>query len=170
MMNNSYEITLKEWNQKEKAAVELSALASQLWYDKSVELIIFRRQLVDARASEILNHHLYAQRFLNRPLTIEITLALTQALVKLDLAPSRIDLGRLGSEWLSEGSNYASTEAFVGEKMAEFIGKDKLVLKPKDVVLYGFGRIGRIAARIIKRGRKRRATSPKSNRNPFKFG
>ena len=70
-MNNSYEITLKEWNQKEKAAVELSALASQLWYDKSVELIIFRRQLVDARASEILNHHLYAQRFLNRPLTIE---------------------------------------------------------------------------------------------------
>jgi len=149
MMNNSYELTLKEWNQKEKAAVELSALASQLWFDKSVELIIFRRQLVDARASEILNHHLYAQRFLNRPLTIEISLALTKALVKLDLAPSRIDLGRLGSEWLNEGSNFANTEDFVGNKMAEFIGKDKLVLKPKDVVLYGFGRIGRIAARII---------------------
>ncbi len=149
MMNNSYELTLKEWNQKEKAAVELSALASQLWFDKSVELIIFRRQLVDARASEILNHHLYAQRFLNRPLTIEISLALTKALVKLDLAPSRIDLGRLGSEWLNEGSNFANAEEFVGNKMAEFIGKDKLVLKPKDVVLYGFGRIGRIAARII---------------------
>jgi len=149
MMNNSYELTLKEWNQKEKAAVELSALASQLWFDKSVELIIFRRQLVDARASEILNHHLYAQRFLNRPLTIEISLALTKALVKLDLAPSRIDLGRLGSEWLNEGSNFANAEDFVGNKMVEFIGKDKLVLKPKDVVLYGFGRIGRIAARII---------------------
>ena len=149
MINNSYELTLKEWNQKEKAAVELSAIASQLWFDKSVELIIFRRQLVDARASEILNHHLYAQRFLNRPLTIEISLALTKALVKLDLAPSRIDLGRLGSEWLSEGSKYANEDAFVTEKMADFIGKDKLVLKPKDVVLYGFGRIGRIAARII---------------------
>ncbi len=148
-MNNSYEITLKDWNQKELAAVELSAMASQLWYDKSVELIIFRRQLVDARASEILNHHLYAQRFLNRPLTIEISLALTKALIKLDLAPARIDMGRLGSEWLSEGSKFANEDAFVAEKLAEFIGKEKLVLKPKDVILYGFGRIGRIAARII---------------------
>ncbi len=148
-MNNGYEVKLKEWNQKEKAAVELSALATQLWFDKSVELIIFRRQLVDARASEILNHHLYAQRFLNRPLTIEITLALTRALVQLDLAPSRIDMGRLGSEWLDDGAVEGDEIAFVTDKFRDFIGKDKLVLKPKDVVLYGFGRIGRIAARII---------------------
>ncbi len=149
MMSNTYELKLKEWNQKEKAAVELSALATQLWYDKSVELIIFRRQLVDARASEILNHHLYAQRFLNRPLTIEITLELAKALSKLDLAPARIDMGRLGSEWLNEGTRFANADAFVADKLGDFIGKDKLVLKPKDVVLYGFGRIGRIAARII---------------------
>jgi len=149
MTNNTYEMKLKEYNQKEKAAVELSALASRLWYDKSVELIIFRRPLVDARASEIMNHHLYAQRFLNRPLTIEITLALARSLSNLDLAPSRIDMGRLGSEWLTEGSGYANEDVFVADKFKTFIGKDKLVLKPKDVVLYGFGRIGRIAARIL---------------------
>ncbi|HRG28228.1 MAG TPA: glyceraldehyde 3-phosphate dehydrogenase NAD-binding domain-containing protein, partial [Chitinophagales bacterium] len=148
-MNNTYELKLKEWNMKEKAAVELSSITTHLWYDKSVELIIFRRNLVDARASEILNHHLYAQRFLNRPLTIEVSLALTKAINELDLAPSRIDLGRLGSEWLSEGSNYANELEFVKDKLKEFIGQDKMVLKPKDVVLYGFGRIGRIAARII---------------------
>ena len=147
-MNNTYELKLKEWNMKEKAAVELSSITTHLWYDKSVELIIFRRNLVDARASEILNHHLYAQRFLNRPLTIEVSLALTKAINELDLAPSRIDLGRLGSEWLSEGSNYANELEFVKDKL-KFIGQDKMVLKPKDVVLYGFGRIGRIAARII---------------------
>ena len=148
-MHNTYELKLKEWNMKEKAAVELSSITTHLWYDKSVELIIFRRNLVDARASEILNHHLYAQRFLNRPLTIEVSLALTKAINELDLAPSRIDLGRLGSEWLSEGSNYANELEFVKDKLKEFIGQDKMVLKPKDVVLYGFGRIGRIAARII---------------------
>ena len=148
-MNNTYELKLKEWNMKEKAAVELSSITTHLWYDKSVELIIFRRNLVDARASDILNHHLYAQRFLNRPLTIEVSLALTKAINELDLAPSRIDLGRLGSEWLSEGSNYANELEFVKDKLKEFIGQDKMVLKPKDVVLYGFGRIGRIAARII---------------------
>lgn len=148
-MSNNYELKLKEWNEKEMAAVEISTMATRLWFDKSVELIIFRRQLVDARASEILNHHLYAQRFLNRPLTIEVTLLLTRALAKLDLAPSRIDMGRLGVEWLNEGSNFADADAFVAGKMKDFIGKEKLVLKPKDVVLYGFGRIGRIAARVI---------------------
>ncbi|MEZ5013848.1 MAG: glyceraldehyde-3-phosphate dehydrogenase [Chitinophagales bacterium] len=148
-MNNTYEVNLRDWNLKEKAAVELGALATQLWFDRSVELIIFRRQLVDARASEILNHHLYAQRFLNLPLTIEVTLMLTKALMKLDLAPSRIDMGRLGSEWLNEGKDTSTVDAFVREKFAAFIGSDKLQLIPRDVVLYGFGRIGRIAARIL---------------------
>ncbi|MBC8173106.1 MAG: glyceraldehyde-3-phosphate dehydrogenase, partial [Chitinophagales bacterium] len=148
-MTNNYEVQLKEWNQKEKDAVELSALATQLWFDRSVELIIFRRTLVDVRASEILNHHLYAQRFLNLPLTIEITLALVHAMAKLELAPARIDMGRLGAEYVKEKGNYGSAEAFINEKLSGFIGADKFVLKPKDVVLYGFGRIGRIAARIL---------------------
>jgi glyceraldehyde 3-phosphate dehydrogenase len=148
-MSNSYEVQLTQWNQKEKNAVELSTIASYLWFDKSVELIIFRRQLVDARASEILNHHLYAQRFLNLPLEVEITLNLSKAIAKLQLAPSRIDMGRLGREWLEEKSKYADEDAFIQDKLKDFIGKDKLILKPKDVVLYGFGRIGRIAARVL---------------------
>ncbi|MFN0274534.1 MAG: glyceraldehyde-3-phosphate dehydrogenase [Chitinophagales bacterium] len=148
-MNNSYEVQLKQWNNKEKTAVELSALATQLWFDRSIELIIFRRPLVDARASEILNHHLYAQRFLNLPLEIEITLALAKSISKLEMSPARIDMGRLGREWLEEKAKYANEDAFIHEKLGTFIGKDKLVLKPKDVVLYGFGRIGRIAARVL---------------------
>jgi len=148
-MKDNYELMLKAWNQKEKDAVEIGSLATGLWFDKSIELIIFRRRLVDARASEILNHHLYAQQFLNLPLTVEVTLELTRALAKLDLAPSRIDMGRLGSEWLKEKGNFSGADAFVAEKLRDFIGKEKRVLKPKDVVLYGFGRIGRIAARVI---------------------
>lgn len=149
MSTINYESKLKEWNQKEKDAVELSSIAALLWFDRSVELMIFRRTLVDVRASEVLNHHLYAQRFLNQPLTVEISLGLAKALSKLPLAPSRIDMGRLGAEWISEGGNYEGMDAFVAEKFTDFIGRDKLVLKPKDVVLYGFGRIGRIAARIL---------------------
>ncbi|MFN3939669.1 MAG: glyceraldehyde-3-phosphate dehydrogenase, partial [Chitinophagales bacterium] len=130
-------------------AVELSTIATMLWFDKSIELMIFRRTLVDTRASEILNNHLYAQRFLNQPLDIEITLGLAKAISDLDFAPSRIDMGRLGSEWLKEGQNFSGFDAFVKQKLAAFIGADKLKLQPKDVVLYGFGRIGRIAARIL---------------------
>lgn len=149
MSSNTYEIKMNEWNQKEMEATELGMITVRLWFDKAIELIIFRRSLVDARGSEILNHHLYAQRFLNQPLTIEVTLALAKEMEKMDLAPSRIDLGRLGAEWLAEKDNYSDLSSFLNDKLKDLIGQDKIDLQPRDVVLYGFGRIGRIAARIM---------------------
>jgi len=149
MNSNTYDIKLNEWNQKELEATELGLLAVKLWFDRSIELMIFRRSLVDARGSEILNHHLYAQRFLDQPLTIDISLAMTKAISEMDIAPARIDLGRLGAEWLAEKEQYNSLNAFLDDKLKSLVGSDKLTLEPKDVVLYGFGRIGRIAARIL---------------------
>ncbi|MCB0503650.1 MAG: glyceraldehyde-3-phosphate dehydrogenase [Bacteroidetes bacterium] len=137
------------WITKEKKALELINLVGNLWFDHSVELILFRRQLVDARASEILNHHEYARNYINKPLTLDISVDLAKAIAALEIAPSRIDLGVLGKQWLTEGVQYKSIDDFVGDKLAGFIGKDKKQLKPKDVVLYGFGRIGRLAAREI---------------------
>ncbi len=148
-MGIQYESELNAWIQKEKAAMELGTVVSNLWFDRSVELLIFRRQLVDTRSSTILNHHLYAQKFAEKPITIEISLALAKAIASLDLAPSRIDLGRLGSEWLEEMDNFDDEVAFVNNKLGSFIGQDRLKLQPKDVVLYGFGRIGRLAAREL---------------------
>lgn len=141
--------TPAEWLEREKRALEIIHVAGKLWLDDSVELIIFRRNIVDARASEILNHHEYARNYINKPLTTLISLEICQAIASLNIAPSRIDIGVLGKEWLTEGDNYENVHAFVKDKLAAFIGKDKKVLQPKDVVLYGFGRIGRLAARLL---------------------
>jgi glyceraldehyde 3-phosphate dehydrogenase len=44
---------------------------------------------------------------------------------------------------------------FLGGTLADFIGQDKHKFRPQDVVLYGFGRIGRVAAReLIKQAGK----------------
>lgn len=137
------------WLEREKYALEIINIAGKLWLDDSVELIIFRRSIVDARSSEILNHHEYARNYINEPLTIENSAKICKAIADLDLAPARIDIGMLGKEWLTEGHEDADIAAFVRRKLSAFIGKDKKVLKPKDVVLYGFGRIGRLAARLI---------------------
>lgn len=144
-----YEQELKEWINDEKAAIELIHVVGQLWFDKSIELIIFRNQLVDRSASEILNLHNYARNIIGKQITVQDSLMLASEIAKLDLAPSRIDLGRLCTEWLNEKAAYGSATDFIKDKLSNFIGKDKLNLKPKDVVLYGFGRIGRIAAREI---------------------
>ena len=145
----SYESELSEWIECEKAAIELIRVVGQLWFDKSVELIIFRNQLVDRSASEILNLHQYAKNFVKQPINIFDTLELSKHLLNFDLAPSRIDIGKLNAEWLKEQALYKDKPEFIAKKLANYIGKDKRTMKAKDVVLYGFGRIGRLAAREL---------------------
>ncbi|MDQ3191839.1 MAG: glyceraldehyde-3-phosphate dehydrogenase [Bacteroidota bacterium] len=149
MNGKSYESELKEWIEYEKAAIELISIVGQLWFDKSVELIIFRNQLVDRSASEILNLHQYAKNIVKQSINITDTLDLSKELLKLDLAPSRIDIGKLNAEWLKEKTDYTNKADFVTTKLNSYIGLDKRTMKAKDVVLYGFGRIGRLAAREL---------------------
>ena len=147
--SNGYEAELNKWIDKEKAAIELVKIIGHLWYDKSIELVIFRNPLVDRRASQILNFHEYARNVVKQPITVHDTLLLAKEISNLDLPPSWIDLGRLGAEWLKDRDDFDNATAFLNGKLATFIGKDKDYLKPKDVVLYGFGRIGRLIAREL---------------------
>ena len=61
---NGYEAELSKWIDKEKAAIELVKIIGHLFYDKSVELVIFRNRLVDRRASQILIFHEYARNII----------------------------------------------------------------------------------------------------------
>ncbi len=144
-----YEHGLKRWIEDEKAALELITVIGKLWFEKSIELLLFRNQLVEKSSSEILNLHHYAREVVKQPITIHDTLKLAKAIFYVDIAPSRLDIGRINVEWLSEKQDYTDEVAFISNKLKAFVGKDKINLQPKDVVLYGFGRIGRIAAREL---------------------
>ena len=145
----NYEQELKQWIGNEKLALELLLAGSQLQLEKSVELVLFRRKMFDKQISAIINDHDYAQKFAGLPITLELTANLTRSISKLNLAPSRIDVGRLAHEYLQEGSNYSGYDQFVAARLKDYVGLEKKVLVPRDVVLYGFGRIGRLAARIL---------------------
>lgn len=148
-MLKKYQSEFQSWIEKEKKAIELINVVGQLWFDRSIELVLFRKPLFDVGSSEILAHHQYAKEISGRDISIFETLELAIAISKSSLAPSRIDLGRLAKEWLEEGNNNPSVQDFIIRKLSKHIGKDKIKLHPKDVVLYGFGRIGRIAAREL---------------------
>lgn len=145
----NYEGDLQDWIKAEKAAIELIHSTGTLWFDKSVELVVFRNQLVDRSASQILNLHQYAKEIVKKPIDVHDSLAIANELLQIDLAPSRLDLGRLSHEWLMEKEKHGTVKKFIADKLKDFIGKGKLTLVPKDVVLYGFGRIGRIVAREL---------------------
>src|SRR5450432_3161187 len=146
---DKYEHGLADWIQLEKAAIALIHITGSLWFDKSVELVLFRNQLVDRSASEILNLHQYANQVVKKPINVLDTLMLAKEMNRLDMAASRIDIGRLSTEWLLERKNFKNAEEFIGKKLSDFIGKEKRVMIPKDVVLYGFGRIGRLVMREL---------------------
>src|SRR6185295_16837916 len=93
--------------------------------------------------------HQYSKDVVKKPINAIETLMLVRELSKLDLAPSRIDIGKLGSEWVAEKGNFSTVEDFIRHKMDAFIGKEKRKIIPRDVVLYGFGRIGRLLMREL---------------------
>lgn len=148
-MNTSFNSELEDWVNKEKLALELVTYASHIYFDKNVELVLFRRNIADKRVTEVINDHAYARKFAKIDVSLENSVKFAKALSQMDLAPAKIDLGRLENDWQKESGNYDSMEAFLKDKLAFMIGKDKINIKPKDVVLYGFGRIGRLAARIL---------------------
>jgi glyceraldehyde 3-phosphate dehydrogenase len=150
MTASTYEGAVNERISKEKAATAFVKAIHDLFYDKGIETVLFRNQLIDKRPSEILNLHNYAKKIVGKNIVIEDTLALLQELIAQDVCPSRLDIGRLGAEWMVEGKNYSGMSAFVSDKLKDFIGPDKKKnIQPKDVVLFGFGRIGRLVAREL---------------------
>jgi len=141
----NFETELSLQVEKRRATVKLIKIISDLWYDKTVELIMFRNQMIDRNVSEILNLISYAKKFVKKPISVFDAVQIAKAISKIDLPPSKIDIGKLAYEYYNDGDgDYFS---FVSDKLKG--SKKANSFKPKEVVLYGFGRIGRLLAREL---------------------
>ena len=142
-----YEKELSFQTDRRKATVEFIKTISDLWYDKSIEIVLFRNQLIDRSVSDILNLHKYANDFVGKPISIFDSVEITKAINSLNLPPSKLDIGKLTYEYLLEEEKYDNALSFVKEKLSDANNVENIT--PKDVVLYGFGRIGRLLAREL---------------------
>lgn len=153
--SNGYEEQLDAHVKRERAAVKLASKTGQLLYDKGVELVLFRNHLVGLTVSEIMNLHDYSRKVVQKPIDVYTTSAMAEALLSIDLAPSKLDIGRLAFEYNESKDKFSDHTEFLKATLKDFIGQDKSNTEPRDVVLYGFGRIGRLAAReLIKQAGK----------------
>ena len=160
-MNNTtlevkaYNQDFDRWNDRQRAAVNLISSIGNLMYNHSIELVLFRNELVDKSVSEILKLHEYGRKTVNKPIDVFTSSDLARLIEEMNLAPSKIDIGRLANEWLNEQKNYQTKQEFLNDKLTSLIGDVNFNITPKDVVLFGFGRIGRLLAReIIKQSGK----------------
>jgi len=146
-INEVYEKELAFQTDRRRASVEFIKIISDLWYDKSIELVLFRNQLINLNVSDILNLHEYAGEFVQKPISIFDSVEIAQAIKDLDIPPAKLDIGKLTYEYHIEETDYNNPKAFISNKLKE--AREYKEVTPKDVVLYGFGRIGRLLAREL---------------------
>jgi glyceraldehyde 3-phosphate dehydrogenase len=132
---------------RRKATTEFIKIVSDLWYDKSIEIVLFKNQVIDKNVSDIMHLHEYAGEFVQKPISIFDSVEILRSIADIPLPPSKLDIGKLTYEYHSDKNILTNVKAFVIEKLKT--AQDFKDIEPKDVVLYGFGRIGRLVAREL---------------------
>ncbi|MBT8283086.1 MAG: glyceraldehyde-3-phosphate dehydrogenase, partial [Muriicola sp.] len=145
---SSYEKELAFQADRRKATTEFIKIISDLWYDRAIEVVLFKNQIIDKPVSDIINLHEYAGQFVQKPISIFDSVEILRAINDLKLPPSKLDIGKLTYEYHSEDEGqYSNVKAFVVDKLKD--ARKSKEIEPKDVILYGFGRIGRLLAREL---------------------
>lgn len=143
----SFEKELAFQADRRKATTEFIKIVSDLWYDKSIEIVIFKNPLIDRNVSDIIRLHEYAGEFVQKPISIFDSVEILRSINDLKLPPAKLDIGKLTYEYHSDNNNFNNVKAFVIDKLKP--ASNYKGIKPKDVILYGFGRIGRLLAREL---------------------
>lgn len=150
LKNKEKDQNLEQWRTQEKVAYDILRKAGDLRFDKSIELVLFRKGVYDAKPSQLIKNHQLSQNFGNDRIDIHDTLAIVNEIVKMDtLQQAKIDIGTLALEWKREQANFTDLTDFLHSKLKNVSTTSDNEIQPKDVVLYGFGRIGRLVARRI---------------------
>ena len=151
-MSISYNKQLNNWIENEKSGVNLLNSVGTLMYDKGIELVLFRNQLLEIGVSELLDLFSYANKVVNRKTDVKTATLISNEILKMDLPPSKIDIGLLTAEFLEGNMNL---DEFLNLKLNHIINHKNQINTAKDVILFGFGRIGRLVAReLIKQAGK----------------
>ncbi len=141
----------RDWKEREALAEAMIPIVGRLAREHSVKCYIYGRAMVNRSVLEIMKAHRYVRQVEGNELSEFETSRVLDILSKLDLGPAHIDVGRLSVDYFDKHRGEGrSLEDYVRDEVADLIGStEKPVDEPVDVVLYGFGRIGRLMARIL---------------------
>ncbi|MEV6396037.1 glyceraldehyde-3-phosphate dehydrogenase [Streptomyces sp. NPDC051907] len=137
------------WKNREEIAESMIPIIGKLHRERDVTVLLHSRSLVNKSVVSILKTHRFARQIAGGELSVTETMPFLQALTTLDLGPSQIDIGMLAATYKSDDRGLSVAE-FTAEAVAGATGDSKIERREsRDVVLYGFGRIGRLVARLL---------------------
>ena len=142
-----------DWKAREALAQQMIPMIGMLENKKGVLTFLYGRALNNRSTANIMKSHRRIREVARNELSEFESHSMLAAMCKLNLCPSQIDLGKLTVKYmeLSENQKQApDIDTFVKKELAHLIDVDfKPIAKPTDVVLYGFGRIGRLVTRLL---------------------
>ena len=140
-----------DWKQREALAESMIPAVGGLARERNVKCYIYGRSLVNQSVLDIMKSHRYVRQVEHNELSEFETAPVINKLRQMDLGPAHIDIGRLAVEYFDQGKGAdLSVEEYVEKQLAYLLNQTNAKsTEPVDVILYGFGRIGRLMARIL---------------------
>lgn len=138
---------LENWKIREELAERMIPIIGSLYRNNDLVLSIHGRSLINQSAIDILKAHRFARKIDDVELPIETSFALVQALSELEPGAASLDIGSLAQRYIDSGQT--DPLAFLASELNGVIDSGRLTGPGADIVLYGFGRIGRLLARIL---------------------
>jgi len=137
------------WIGREAIAEAMIPLIGRLYRDNNVVTSVFGRGLINKSVIGLLKAHRFARHIADVELPLEETLPVLETLLRLNLGAASIDLARLAIGYRKDAEEL-SLEEYLRAELADIVDRHGLDERTStDVVLYGFGRIGRLLARIL---------------------
>jgi glyceraldehyde 3-phosphate dehydrogenase len=143
-----------DWTGREAAAEAMIPIIGRLYRQNNVVTSIYGRAVINQSVIGLLKSHRFVRQVEKKELSAHDTLAVLEVLDRLELGRARIDVGKLAVQYREQGDDQ-SLEAFLRIELTDVVGgyeeeqADVAAQNTKDIVLYGFGRIGRLLARIL---------------------
>lgn len=139
----------QSWLERQDYAERMQPLIGSLYRNRGIEICVYGRPLVSASTIDIIKSHKTVTKYEGDKLRLRESYEFLDIIASLNLNPAKIDLGKLAYDYLYKNAgNGESKVDYVKKELADILDQDEKP-KPQDVVLYGFGRIGRLLARLL---------------------
>lgn len=139
----------KDWKEREALAEAMIPMIGKLNRERNISIYMYGRSLVSRSVIDIMKSHRFVRQVEESELSEFETFPVLDAICSMNLGPAHIDLGKIANRYMNEGKG-GNVADFVTTELSSLVGtKDKPLAQPQDIVLYGFGRIGRLVARLL---------------------
>src|SRR2546425_1062543 len=146
---NATDDPFTSWKRREEIAEAMVPMIGRLYRERDVTILVHSRSLVNKSLISILKTHRFVRQIEDAELSVVDSFPILKALSELDLGPARIDIGKLAVAYARDNQGL-TVEEFTKQAVEGALGENKVHQEgPCDVVLYGFGRIGRLLARLL---------------------